>query len=204
MLNATTNVNASNSINSGLAHHSRPNVTRTSPKSIPPLEREESSDHVVSRQVSFLTSQAMGRSTPVTGPDRDAKNVIDDFRTKRNDATREKPEKFKRTNLGVNGLLKAYSGRQVFSGAITDDLNAVLEEYDTFCDLCGLSDHEKATTLPLLLRGNAITVYSTQFKSSAEGTRPNLTYDQVVQAFKNHYMSNEQKHRILMDWETIR
>ena len=100
-------------------------------------------------------------------------------------------------NLGVNGLMKALTGRKPYSGMITDDLVSTLEEYDVLCKLCGLTDIEKAQSMPIILSSDALSYYNTMYE-------PGTSSEEIVGMFKARNASDEQKHRIFYTWQSLR
>lgn len=100
-------------------------------------------------------------------------------------------------NLGLNGLMKAYQGRDKYSGRWDEDLNSALQLYDTLSNLCRLEEHEKAEAMPVMLKSDALSYYSSFYKSG-------MSYDEVVRKLSEWYTSPEQKGRILRLWQGLR
>ena len=98
---------------------------------------------------------------------------------------------------GIQGLMKAYIGRKAFTGAYDEDLNSALETLNTMCNLCHLSLSEKSEGMPVMLRDEALTFYNRNYK-------PGDTFEDIADRFRSWYTSEEQRHRLLSEWQYIR
>ena len=66
----------------------------------------------------------------------------------------------------------------------------------TYCHLFEFNDEEKAKGFPIMITGAAFAHYSRQF------AKKNMTYKELVDAFRSWYTSEEQKKRLLNIWQT--
>ena len=98
---------------------------------------------------------------------------------------------------GLSGLMRAYTGREKFSGAFDEDLNSALELYETMSRMCYLTEEQKAKGFPVMLRDDALNYYLTTHN-------PEDTFAVTVDRFRNNYMTPEQKNRVLISWQTMR
>ena len=100
-------------------------------------------------------------------------------------------------SLGINGLMKAYQNRQSYTGAWDEDFNGHVELYDTLSRLCGLSDAEKAESLPIMLRDDALSFYTRNYKVGD-------SYVGIITKMREWYTSEEQRNRLLHQWQGLR
>ncbi len=98
---------------------------------------------------------------------------------------------------GIAGLLRAFQGRNKFSGAFDEDLSSSSELYDTMARMCHLTDKEKAEGFPVMLKDDALSFYVTSRKHDD-------TYETVSPGFVDHDMTPEQRNKALILWQSNR
>ncbi len=109
----------------------------------------------------------------------------------------EHHDSYGRRSTGIAGLMRAFQGRNKFSGAFDEDLSSSLELYDTMARIRHLTDEEKAEGFPVMLKDDALSFYMTL-------GRHDDTYETVSQRFMDHHMTPEQRNRTLILWQSIR
>ena len=93
-------------------------------------------------------------------------------------------------------LMKAYSHQMKYSGSFVEDFEGAVEQFNTYCQLFEFSEEEKAKGFQIMLTGAAFAHYSRQF------SKKEMSYTQLVNAFRSWYTSEEQKKRLLNVWQT--
>ncbi len=100
-------------------------------------------------------------------------------------------------SLGINGLMKAYQGRKKYSGDFNDDLTSAFQLYETLCNMCHLRDNERSEVLPVMLCGEALNRFTSL-------NAHNLSYIELKEKLLSHFISEEQKGRMLTMWQSMR
>ena len=95
----------------------------------------------------------------------------------------------------IDSISKAYQGQQKYSGAFTEGFDTYVEKYETLCAVFELTEEERARAFPIMLTGAAFTHFSHHY------ARKNLSYHELVDAFRAWYTSEEQKYRLLQVWQ---
>lgn len=120
---------------------------------------------------------------------------------KSNKDNRGHERKDKHTNyaLGINSLIKSYQGRdrENFIGRWDEDLSSEIHVYNTLSNICGLDDREKADAVPVMLKEDVLTFFSSFYKVD-------MIFDQVVGKLSAWYTSDEQQGRVLRMWQGMR
>ena len=98
---------------------------------------------------------------------------------------------------GLQGMMKAYGGQKKYTGAFDDDLSVVIEEYEMTARICGLTMEEKRDGIVIMLEGPALAYYAAHLKNVD-------TYDALIDGLKDWYTSEEQRARLLRDWDGAR
>ncbi len=132
--------------------------------------------------------------------DRPSGNVLEESTTNRTERVQmdhRADDTRQPRSTGVAGLMKSYHGRKQFSGAFDEDLNSALELYDIMTRMCHLSDSEKAEAMPVMLKDDALNFYMTT-------TKPGDSFNTISQRFIDHYMTPEQRNRVLILWQSLR
>lgn len=97
--------------------------------------------------------------------------------------TKRPCETFEERPLGVNGLLKAFSTTQKYTGRLRDDLEEVIEDFETLCELCDVTDdRQKLKSIPIMLKAGAFHRYS-KHKSQFQN------YPQEIETLRDWYSS---------------
>ena len=96
---------------------------------------------------------------------------------------------------GLSGLMKAYAGRDKYSGGWDEDLLGNLEVYEMSCRMCDLDPEQMLKGIVVMLSGPALAYYASHLKDAK-------TYDEVVDGLISAYTSEEQRSRLLREWQT--
>ena len=96
----------------------------------------------------------------------------------------------------LESLMKAYQSQTKYSGSFVEDFEGAIEQFNTICVMLELSEEDKAKGFPIMLTGAAFSRYSRQY------ARKELTYKELIDAFRTWYTSEEQKKRLLNIWQT--
>lgn len=56
-------------------------------------------------------------------------------------------------------MMKDFTGKPSFSGAYEEDLDNVLSIFDTITDMCEITPEEKLQAMPVILKGDALTLF---------------------------------------------
>ena len=96
-----------------------------------------------------------------------------------------------RNKRGIDSLMKAYVSHPKFSGSFIEDFDGAIEEFETLARLCEVSEEDMSKGFPIMLKGAAFSHYSRNF------ARRNLTYSELIDAFRSWYTSEEQRKRLL-------
>lgn len=99
-------------------------------------------------------------------------------------------------SMGIQGLMKAYTGKKLFSGEWSENLNNDLKVYDTLTAMCQLTPDEKRKGIPVMLTGNA-------FDFFAENADKCKTLDEAKQLLEGWYNNSDKKARVLMEWQKV-
>lgn len=62
--------------------------------------------------------------------------------------------------LDINGLMKAYVGKQQLSGEYDEYLDDCFQVFETVASMCQVTEEEMGRALPIMLRGDAFSLYS--------------------------------------------
>jgi hypothetical protein len=106
------------------------------------------------------------------------------------------------TTVDLNGhalqsLQKLYIGRKKFDGEFDEDLVGALRVYDTISSISGCSEREKAAGLPIALGGDALQYFAEELSDCRD-------YAKATAKLHAKYSSDEQRCRLLQDWQTTR
>lgn len=63
-------------------------------------------------------------------------------------------------SLGLIGMQKGSSDLSRYSGKLKEDLDGVIESFETLSDMFDLSIEQNKKAIPLLLKGNAFRLYT--------------------------------------------
>lgn len=97
----------------------------------------------------------------------------------------------------ISSLMKAYHGRPLFSGEWGDNITEAIELYETMTALCGMNDDGKLKGIPVMLKGSALSYYNSSLKSLT-------SYDACINGLSSWYTSEEQRNRLLQDWQNLK
>lgn len=122
-----------------------------------------------------------------------ASKVIQD--QKRHDGTAIRLHSSGRGSGAIMSLMKAYGGRKLYGGQWEEDLDGSLEVFETLAATCCLTDDEKARAIPVMLRDDALSYYSTTFRNSE------ASYGEIVNSLRKWFTSEEQRNRLLRIWQ---
>lgn len=100
-------------------------------------------------------------------------------------------------NRGIEGLVKAYSGRTKYSGKYDEDLANAIQLYELTADMCTLSPQQRRNGIMVMLTGNALDYYATSLKHLA-------SYEDVIKGLTDWFTSAEQKKRLLGEWNCMK
>lgn len=101
---------------------------------------------------------------------------------------------YDKRGLGINGMIKAFSSKETFSGAWEEDLDNSINIFETLAIMCELNEEEKLKSIPVMLRGDALSFYATNVKKSK-------SYDEAMNLLRKWYNSEDKKARILSKWQ---
>lgn len=99
--------------------------------------------------------------------------------------------------LGVNGIMKAFIGQDKFSGKYEEDLDAVLNIFETLSRMCDATPEEMRKAMPVMLKGNALRLFSKKAKDC-------VTYENGAEMLRSWYNSREKQNRLLTEWREMK
>ena len=102
-----------------------------------------------------------------------------------------------RRSLGINGLMKAFQGKQTFSGCWEEDLDNCINVYNTLALMCEVTPQDKMKAIPVMLTGDALNYYANNSKSCS-------TFDNAISMLRKWYNSDDRKARILTKWQSMK
>ena len=88
-------------------------------------------------------------------------------------------------------------GRPKYSGEWNEDILEVIEVYEVTCAMVGVSEAMKREGIPIMLASTALTHYTTHLKDKE-------TYQEVIDGLKAWFTSEEQRSRLLREWQNTR
>lgn len=108
------------------------------------------------------------------------------------------PSQSEQRALGVSGLMKGIAHMPTFAGRFTDDLEEVIEGFETLADVCEVTDDDtKRKSIPLMLKGTA-------FRRFAKEKHRFATYQEALDELRSWFSSAERQTRLLREWNTMR
>ena len=97
-------------------------------------------------------------------------------------------------STALSGLSKAYAGRKKYSGSWDEDLLGAIEIYEMACRMCELDENQMRRGVMVMLEGDAMAYYASNLKDAK-------TYETVIDGLKAWYTSEEQRSRLLQEWQ---
>ena len=98
-------------------------------------------------------------------------------------------------NSALQSLMKAFGSRKKYTGAWDEDLSGTIEVFEMSANMCNLTMEQKLKGVPVMLDGPALSYYASNLKSCK-------TYDSAIEGLKIWYTSEEQRSRLLREWQT--
>lgn len=78
-----------------------------------------------------------------------------------------KDEQYANTrSMGINGVMKEFTGKTEFSGAYEEDLDDTLDVFETMARMCSIKNDEKSQSIPIMLKGDALSLLSRKSNES--------------------------------------
>lgn len=74
--------------------------------------------------------------------------------------------------LGLGGMVKAFIGQTKFSGKYEEDLDYILETFDTYAEMFDLSPSQRKKSMPFKLSGNSLSFSTEGLRHSLRMMRP--------------------------------
>lgn len=105
------------------------------------------------------------------------------------------PDNDKRGSHAIGSLMKAYARRRGYSGRWDKDIDSAIEVFDTLADTYALTDSDKERAIPIMLRDDALSFYSTTFRNK------NASYVEIVNRLREWFTSEEQRNGLLRVWQ---
>ena len=102
-----------------------------------------------------------------------------------------------RRGLGINGLMRAFQGKQTFSGSWEEDLDCCINIFNTLAVMCEVSMEDKLKAIPVMLTGDALNYYANNASSC-------IDFDQAMCMLRKWYNSDDRKARILTKWQSMK
>lgn len=90
-------------------------------------------------------------------------------------------------SFGLQGLMKAYSGRPKYKGGWDENLVGTVEVYGLCALMCNLRDEEKCVGLKVMLDEGSLSYCTLNIRKNAQ------SYYEVTQTSKNWFTSEEQR-----------
>lgn len=97
----------------------------------------------------------------------------------------------------LQGLMKAFAGRRKYSGAWDEDLQGIIEVFEMSAQMCDLNAQQMLKGVPIMLDGPALAYFASNLKSAP-------SYDDAIQGLMSWYTSEEQRTRLLREWQDAR
>lgn len=104
---------------------------------------------------------------------------------------------YEKRGLGLSGMVRAFTGQTKFTGRYEEDLDGILETFETYATMCDLTDSEKRKSIPIMLSGNALSLFNKEAKACE-------TFDEAATLLGSWYNSSEKQTRLLRDWQGMR
>lgn len=101
---------------------------------------------------------------------------------------------------GLNGMMRAFVGRTKFSWKYEEDLDDIVESFETYANMCGLSDSKRRKVIPW----DAIMLNGKQLSLLNQRSTEDQTYYQAIQLLKKWFSSREKQRKILREWNGMR
>lgn len=98
---------------------------------------------------------------------------------------------------GLENLSKAMQGRPKFSGKYDEDLLEVLEVYEITCSTYDVTEEQMFKGISIILCGDAISYFGAHLRHCT-------SYSEVVEGLKAWFTSEEQRARLLREWQNTR
>lgn len=114
--------------------------------------------------------------------------------------TREKSQQYsssKGKSLGLIGMQKGSSDLSRYSGKLKEDLDGVIEYFETLSEMCDLSTDQMKKAIPLMLKGNDLRLY-------AKNKHRVGTYDEGIKLLWGCYNYKEKQTRLINQWKRVR
>lgn len=92
--------------------------------------------------------------------------------------------------------MKAYHGKDSFSGGREEALDNSIGVYETMAKMCQVTEEEKLQSLPIMLKGDALSYFFNNMQSCS-------TYTEVIQMLKQKYNIDEKRIQILTAWQSM-
>ncbi len=90
--------------------------------------------------------------------------------------------------------MKAYSGRPLFTGDFGDNIAEAIELYGTLRMVCEVTNDDKLKCIPIMLKDSALKYYNSNLRSCK-------TYSECMERLTSWYTSDEQRNRLLQEWQ---
>lgn len=95
-------------------------------------------------------------------------------------------------------MMKSFITMPKFSGNFTDDLEEVIEEFETVSDIFDVStDQEKLKEVPIMLK-------STTFRKYSQKKKRFRLYEEGIDELRMWFSSTERQTRLLSEWNSMR
>lgn len=95
-------------------------------------------------------------------------------------------------------MLKALNKMTTYSGNFTEDLEEVIQTFETLSDVCDVNiDSKRRKEIPIMLKGTELWKYSSNKYLYS-------TFQESVDALRSCFSSTEKKPRLLSEWNTMR
>lgn len=92
--------------------------------------------------------------------------------------------------------MKAFIGKQTFSGEWDDDLDNCLNIFETLARMCKVIKPEMFQSMPIMLSGDALSYFSNKLDMCS-------TYDEGKKLLREWYNSDEKRARIITIWQRM-
>lgn len=93
-------------------------------------------------------------------------------------------------------MKKKLYGLITCSARFEEDLDGVIETFDTLRELCDLSEEEKGKEIAFILKGNAFRMYAKKSRI--------ITYSEGISLLRGWYKSEEKQPRLINQWSKTR
>ena len=107
------------------------------------------------------------------------------------------PNRSSGNSRDLEGLVKAYSGRRKYTGAYEEDLIGTIEVYELTSKLYGLTEEQMMKGIIVMLDGAALTYFASNLQNCTK-------YREVIDGLISWFTSDEQRSRLLQDWQSTR